>query len=177
MNKIFKIKRGFILSKVEGFSLLETVVYISILALMLGVIMNVAVPVVRSHRAVKASKSVENSAIVSIERLTRELRWADSIDLPSSVFDSNPGSLVLAGTDADGGPRTVEFYLDSGAILIKENGLDLGQLSQPEAKVTNLVFHLFSNTNTQGVRTDLTVESGTSTHYKSGNFYSSAILR
>lgn len=161
----------------KGFSLLEMLVYIAILVLMLGIIMEITISVVRSHKAIKASKNVENSAMSSLERITREIRQADSVNTLSSIFDSSPGKLVLLGTDAFGNPRTVEFYLDSGSVLLKENGADLGSLSQPEAEVNSLIFHLFSNPLSSGVRVEIEVESGTSTHYKSENFYSSATLR
>lgn len=161
----------------KGFSILEMVVYIAILVLMLGVIMNVTVSVVRSHRAIKASKNVENSAIISLERITREVRQADSINILSSTFNSSPGRLVLDGVDINDNPRTVEFYLDSNAIFLKENGVNLGPLSQPEARVESLIFSLYSDYDSMGVRIEAIIESGTSTYYRSNNFYSSATIR
>lgn len=169
MNKALDTKKGF--------SLLEIVVYIAILVLMVGVILDITVSVVRSQRAIKASKSIENSAIVSIERISREIRKADSIDTVTSILDSNPGRIVLNGKDPNGNPRVVEFYLDASTIFLKENGIDLGPISQPDARVNSLVFRLFSNSDLMGVRTETAIESGTSTHYRADNFYSSATIR
>ena len=170
-------KKGISLSKVEGFSLVEMLIYIAILILMLAVIMNVTVSVVRSGRIIKALRNVENSALISFERITRETRQAQSINLFSSVLDANPGRLVLVGTDALGNPRTVDFYLSSGVLMLSENGVDVGALTQPDAEVSSLVFHRFFSPNSEGIRTEITIESGTSTHYRSNNFYFSAILR
>lgn len=144
---------------------------------MLGVIMSITVSVVRSHRTIKASKSVENSAILSLERISREIRQTNSINSLSSIFDSSPGKLVLESVDSGGNPRTVEFYLSSNTVFMKENGVVLGAISQTDARVTSLVFRSLSNLNARGVRTEMTVESGTSTHYRSSSFYSSATLR
>ena len=99
------------------------------------------------------------------------------MSIASSIFDTNPGKLVLTSTDAGGNPRTVEFYVSSSTVFLKENGVVSGAVSQSDAKVTNLVFRLFSSASAKGVRIEMTVESGTSTHYRVGNFYSSATLR
>jgi len=166
-----------ILHKNKGFSLLEMLVYISILVLLLGVIMNITVSIVRSHRAIKASRSIENSAIISLERITREVRGTNTVNIASSIFDTSPGKLVLNSTDDGGNPRTVEFYLASGTLFLKENGVDVGPLSQSDAEVESLTFRLFSNVEFVGVRVEMTIESGTSTYYRSGSFYSSANIR
>ena len=176
MPTFFK-RRGFTLSKVEGFSILEMLIYIAILALMLSVIMNIIVSALRSERIIKALRNVENSATVGMERLVIEMRQAESVNVSLSILGSNPGKLVLKGTDGSGNPRTVEFYLSLGRLLLKENGVDVGALSQSDARVSNLVFHLFSGPNSEGIRTEMTIESGTSTHYRSKKFYSSVILR
>ena len=164
-------------SKHQGFSLLEMLFYIAILVLLLAVIMNMVVSVVRSGRIINALRNVENSAIVSLERITRELRQADSVNVSLSTLDSNPGQLVLEGTDETGSPRTVEFYLSLGRLFLKENGVDVGALSQSDAQVSSLIFRRFAGPNSEGIRIEMTLESGTSTHYRSEKFYSSAILR
>ncbi|MDP3874949.1 MAG: type II secretion system protein [bacterium] len=163
--------------KRRGFSLVEMLIYISILVLMLAVIMNIVVSVVRSGRIINALRNVENSATVSLERLVREVRQAESVDIGLSFLDSSPGKLVLVGTDSSGNPRTVEFYLSSGRLLFKENGADIGALTQADAWVSSLVFRRFFGPNSEGIKTEMTIESGTSTHYRSEKFYSSAILR
>ncbi|MEX2013413.1 MAG: type II secretion system protein [Parcubacteria group bacterium] len=164
-------------SKQKGFSLIEMLVYISILVFMLAVIMDITISMVRSERVIRASRNVENSASIALERIVREMRQADSINTTSSIFGSNPGVLVLQGTDTLGDPRTVEFYVSSETLLLKENGLDLGTLTEADARVTDLVFNYFSGSNSEGVRIEMTIESGESPHYRSEHFYASAILR
>lgn len=164
-------------SKSRGFSLVEMLIYIAILVLMLAVIMNIVISVVSSGRIIKALRTVENSALASLERITRETRQAESVNLASSVLDTNPGHLTLQGLDALGTPRTVEFYLSSGVLMFSEDGVEVGALTQADAQVTSLVFRRFSGPNAEGIRTEITIESGTSTHYRSNDFYSSVVLR
>ena len=156
---------------------MEMLIYISVLVFMLVIIFNIIVSITRSGRMIKALRNVENSARVSMERITREVRQAENISVNLSIFDSSPGKLVLEGTDASGNQRTVEFYLSSDRLLLKENGIDVGALTQTDAQVSSLFFHLFSGPNSEGIRIEMTIESGTSTHYRSENFYSSVILR
>ena len=164
-------------TKTGGFSLLEMIIYIVILVFMLVIIINVMVSLTRSQRIIKTSRNIENSAVNILERFTREIRQADDIDIASSVFDSDPGKLVLSGTDINGDPRTVEFYVSSGTVFFKENDVDIGAISQSDAKVTTVVFRNFSGVEAKGIKAEITIESGTSTHYRSADFYSSATLR
>jgi len=160
-----------------GFSLLEMLVYIAILVLLLVIIINITISVVSFQRSINVQKSIENSAMVSFERMTREVRQADSIDTTSSVFGVSPGILVLNSEDGSGNPRTVEFSLSSGEVLMSENGVSLGSVSQMDTEVTSFILRHFSNSGISGIRIEMILESGTSTHYRSANFYSSVVLR
>jgi len=174
---IFLITKMKSILKNKGFSILEMLIYVSILTIMLAVIMGVTISIIRSVRVVNALREIESSAIVSFERISRETRLADSIDLAESDFDVADGRLVLIGVDEDNNPRTVEFYLDDGSLMVEENGVEPGSLTQAEAEVTSLIFRHFSGENSEGVRTEISIESGTSTHYRSDNFYFGTLLR
>lgn len=159
-----------------GFSLIEMLIYISLLVFMLIVIINILNGISKSGRLLKSSKNIDNSALVSMERIVREIRLAESVSA-SSTLGVNPGTLILSGVDDLNNPRTVEFGLDSGLIIMHENGVGLGPLNLSEARVTNLVFNLLTSSSSRAVRTQMTIESGTSTWYKSEKFYSTTILR
>ena len=163
--------------KRRGFSLVEMIIYISILVFLLGIIMSITVSIITSQRKVNASRSIENSAMLALERVSRELRAAVSIDIVSSVFDTDPGILVLDSTDEDGNPRTIKFSLSSGAIYLEEDGVIIGPVTQADARVNDLIFRRFTSGVLEGARVELTLESGTSTSYRVNNFYSSSIIR
>ncbi len=160
----------------KGFSIMEMLIYLAILALMLWVIANILNSMIQTERVASSSKVVENAAIFGLERIVREVRDASAVE-PSSVLDLNPGVLILSGTDANGGAKTIEFFLNLGALHIKENGVDKGALTESKATVTSLVFSVLSNPNSKSVKTVMTVESGTSTTYRKETFYSTTILR
>ncbi len=161
----------------KGFSLIEMVVYISILVFMLTIIVGVVFSVIRSDRVIKSVRSIANSAVVSLERISREIRLAESVVTGSSILGVHPGKLVLETLDESGATHTVEFGLVNGRLVSTEDGVETGELTEASARVTNLVFSLSTATTSQGVRTEMTIESGTSTHYRVENFYSFTMTR
>ena len=161
----------------RGFSLVEVMVYIFILVFMLVVVIEVVVSITRASRIISSARAIENSAVLSIERLTREMRLANSVVVASSTLAVHPGRLTLTGEDDEGDPRTVEFYLSGGRILMKENNVDLGALTESDVVVTNLIFQRFATSTTEGIRTQMRLESGTSTHYRTETFYSTSLVR
>lgn len=161
----------------SGFSLIEMVVYISILALMLMVVLQVVFSITRSQRVIISVRNIENSATASLERVEREARGADSIVTASSTLGTSPGVLVFSSRDENGNTRTVEFYVTGESLRLKENGVDTGALTSSSTRVTSLIFTRFASSTVEGIRTDITLESGTSTYYKTERFYSSARLR
>ena len=156
---------------------MEMMIYIGILVLIMVVVINILFSITSSQKKFKSAKSVENSAGYTLERITREIRDAQTVDTSGSSFGANPGVLKLTGIDANGNSRTVEFFVSSSTVHIKENGVDLGRLTNADGRVTNLTFTHITNTHSDSVKTFITIESGTSTNYRSENFHSATILR
>jgi len=150
----------------KGFSLIEILVYISILVFMLAIILEVVISITRSDRIIRTMRNIENSTILSMERITREVRQADSI----TVIE--PDVLVLEKEDG-----TVEFYLSNSRLFIKENGVEIGALTASSTRVADITFTRFASSTSEGVRVKLTLESGTTTNYRTENFYTSVIKR
>jgi type II secretory pathway pseudopilin PulG len=161
----------------RGYSLVESVIYIGILAAMMGVVFHMLVGIAHSREKVNAAQRVTASAITSLDRLTRELKSARRINTASSTLGVHPGKLVLESNFDDGTARVVEFSLVSGVLYLKENGIDQGPLTQNNARVTTLIFTRSSISTNESVRVEIRLESGTSTTYKSERFYTTAVLR
>ncbi len=165
------------LNKTKGFSLVEMIIYITILSFMLVVIVSILVTINKAGRGIKAAREIQDSGSLSLERIVREARQAINVSSASSTLGTSPGVLALNSTDSNGVAEAVQFYLQNNAIHLKINGVDKGALTRSDASVTNLVFTLITTTHSQAVRTQMTIESGTSTSYHSSKFYSTAVLR
>lgn len=163
--------------KKSGFSLLEMIIYISILTFMLAIIVEVVLSVTRSERTIKATRSVENSAVMTLERIGREVRAAQGVVESESVFGAHPGVLTLETTDENGNPQEIRFYLQDGKVILSIGEVVAGPLTEEKATVTSLKFFHPTSGNGEAIRTEIEVESGTSTYYRKEKFYSASALR
>lgn len=161
----------------KGFSLIEMVIYITILVFMLVIVLQVVLSITRSQRVVRSVRDIEVSAYSLLERIEREVRGADSVRTASSTLDVSSGHLTLDTTDTEGDARVVEIYLSNGVVRLREDGVESGALTQESVRVTGLTFRRFSTSTVEGIRTEVALETGTSTYYRAENFYSSALIR
>ncbi len=158
-------------------TIVEVLVYIVILVLLVGVTVSTLLSLSSMYRNLLSLEAVNESAQSSLERIIREVRGATSVDTLQSTLNTSPGDLYLSSLDSSGATTTLEFFVSGGAIRIKEAGVDSGPLSASNVRVTNLVFRRLPSAESQAVKVEMTIESGTSTNYISKNFYSTAVLR
>lgn len=128
-EKIIKINRGV--------SLLETVVYVAILASLSLVVVNTLLSLSLSFSGIRLSKEIHSSAVTALGRITSEIKKAKSIDQTKSVWNTNPSVLALATTDDSGNQTTVLFSVINGALHITKGGLDIGALTAADVAVSN----------------------------------------
>src|SRR3989344_5873245 len=79
----------------KGFTLIELVVYIGILALIGVAAVRLILSVSFNAAGIKAERALTASAEAAIEILTREIRQAYDVDSGASGFGANPSTLVL----------------------------------------------------------------------------------
>ncbi len=177
MNRNIEISKYRNLPGQRGTTLIEGVFYIFVLTLMFGAIIGALVSLSRSYRSIQSAQNVETTAEVSLDRIVREIRDATSIDIANSTLGSSPGVLTLNTTDVSGNATTIQFYASSSRVRVKEAGVDIGPLTPSAASVTSLIFRTITTAQSQGVKIEMTVTSGTGTAAKTKKFYASAIER
>ena len=131
----------------------------------------------RSFAEFRITRDINNSAVTVVERFVRDIREAYNVDFVESDLNSHPGRLTLKITDDLGADTTVEFYVDSGRIRVKEDGVDIGYLSSQNVTIDLLVFDFVSNPNTSAVTARLQISSSRGDLEKQKTFYSTTILR
>jgi Tfp pilus assembly protein PilW len=160
-----------------GFTLVETIVYVAMLALILLVVVNTVISISSSYASTKVYADIDQNAATAMERIVREIRGATSIDSTDSTLGSSPGRLVLNTTDASGNPTTVDFYLNNGILKLNEGGSYTGPLTASTTDITTLEFQQLSSGISTAVRVAMTI-SATEGHYTAQeNFYDTVILR
>lgn len=160
-----------------GFSLIETLVYIFVMTLLLSALSGALLSLTASYRALRSGEAVGEAALVSLERMIREVRGANSVLGEASALGSSPGRLTLNYLDDLGNASTTEFYLNGSTLSMKRDGVSVGPLTSAAVRVSNLTLRLVSGTNSKAVKIEMTAESGAGANYKSRKFYGTAVMR
>ena len=116
-----------------GFTLVESIFYMAILGVLSITIFNSIINISNSFKETSVNNDLINSSYV-IERLTREIRTADSVSLVSS------NSLLLNTKDSLNNPVTRSFYWEDGNLRFEEDGKYVGNLNDSNMLVTELEF-------------------------------------
>lgn len=160
----------------KGFSLIEMLIYVAILAIMVVLVITVTLSVSDSYGDFQVSRNVQTAAVISLERMVREIRMAESVVLGSSTFDAHPGILTLQKT-GDTGIETVIFSITGQSLTVQENSEPVGVLSRGEVSITNLVFRKVDGTSSNGVKIEMTIESTRGDSTKTETFNAFAVMR
>lgn len=156
-----------------GYSLVEMLIYISMLIILLVAIIQGVIMLSSSYINIKAVRSIENSAFTAINRLENDIRSSTSIDTSTSTFGVNPGMLKLnIGTST-----TVRFYLSNQRLYVEENGSNTGPLTFANVRVTSLVFRNITTTNSSAIKIEMTLQSSSTAGILNKNFYMTTVLR
>jgi len=161
----------------EGYSLLETVVYVAVFAVFSVVVVNSLIVVTGTFLNIRTERTVNNTASVALDRIVRETRLANSVDTLNSTFDVNPGRLTLNTTDSMGGATTVEFYIENGRLKVKEGGVVSGALTSSSVVIDSAIFRLVTNGSAQAVKMEFALHDSRDKTSVTKYFYNTALLR
>lgn len=161
----------------NGFSLVEMIIYACILSVLTIVTVNGAFSSIRTFAEFRVFRDLNSSATSLMERMTREIRAAHSIDAGQSAFGANPGRLTLIAKDSSGADTSVEFYVENNALKIKEGGVLMGALTSSTAAITNFTVRSLSNANSAAIKAEIGLTATRGEISKSGNYYTTILLR
>lgn len=169
----FKIQN----STLKGFTLIETIIYISAFALLSLAAMQATIVIMKSFYTLRLNQSVNVSATVALERMSREIRNAYDVDILNSTFSANPGRLTLMTKDALGANTTVEFYVSGNKLNMRVGGVDNGSLLTKTVTVTSLIFRPITTVNSKAVKVEMTLHDSRAGATQNTNFYDTIVLR
>ncbi len=159
-----------------GYSLVETIIYTALLAMLVAVISYVITVIYRANAIVKSTRDVENSAIAATDRMMREIRAASSVNLADSSFGVDDGELSLV-IPSGSGTRTVRFYLDNSKVIVDDNGSVTGPLTLTGTRATSLRFNYLVASTSEAVKFELVLIGPISAPGISEKLYGTAVLR
>lgn len=165
------------LKKQKGYTIIELLIYVAVLAFMMVVVVGSLVGISRVYRQVRIVELVHSNASSAVETVSREIRTALSVDAGASTFDSTNGVLKLNSIDLGGVDKTVTFSLSSGQILMSENGSSLGPITSDHATVSSLHFEHVDMLKADAVKFYITLSVGTGEYQRTETFYDTIVLR
>lgn len=164
------------INKQKGYTLLELVFYIAFLGLLSVLVVNVFMTMTKSFVEIRSMRDLTQSASVSMERMIREIRDADSVQLADSVFNSSPGSLSLQSVEG-GVTRTVKFVVSGTDLQMYENSVLVGVLNGDSVSVNSFIVRSISTPVSEGIKIELTLQENRSNISRVEDFYGAAMLR
>lgn len=150
--------------KSRGFTLIELLVYMAVFAMLLTTISLFTIAFIKSTAKSRIKKEVSYGTYSAMKTMLYEIKRANSVYTPTSVFDSHSGQLSLETSQAlppDEEITYVDFYLDNNSKLyIKREGQNPQLLISESLKITNLEFERLASAS-ESIRINLTVEYDT----------------
>lgn len=155
----------------KGFTLLEMLIYGSLLVLLIALMANSVAALSHLIIEAKAERVMRSSAEAALERIIREIRFAQAVDTNLSTFDTNPGTLVLTSIDPfTETPQTITISVSTNHVTIQKGTGPTEFLTSDKATVTNLIFrHIPNGAISDSIRAELTIDGK--------NFYTTTVLR
>lgn len=160
-----------------GFTLIEAIIYTALVVSLSVLLISMLSVMYRVFSESRADRDLLTSSYTAMERMTREIRTASSVDTGTSVFGSTPGTLKLNTTDSSGTSKTVQFALSSGAVAFTDNGTLSGNLTGTQVTVTSLIFRKITTTNGTAIRIEMILSANRSPSNKTITVYNTAALR
>lgn len=160
----------------QGYTLLEAIIYIAILAALAVTFVHLLFTMARAYTEFQLERSLTSSATLGLERLVREIRQAKSVD-PLSTLGSHPGRLLLNTTDQTGAATTIDFYLLNDTLMVKEGAGQAASTTAKNVNADNLVFHQINAANSSAVKIEMILTAARGTITRAEKFYATAVLR
>jgi Tfp pilus assembly protein PilW len=132
-------------------------VYIAILSIVVSAITLTAISMLNTFARLRASQDIAETGVVALERITREIRFANTVNIGASTLGSHPGVLVLSSVDESDNPIVLTFSVLNGRIIITKNGAS-SPLTRSTVTVSNLEFTYTPGTNSSAVLIECTLE-------------------
>ncbi len=155
-----------------GFSLVEMLVYIAVMVSvsLAGVLTYLSLNSGLVRNATE--RSVNHAAQVALERITRDIRGAVTVNTGLSTLGTTPGVLTLTNN-----ATTTTYSISGGALSLTVNGVSLGALTGSGVTINDFVVNRYVGTSTELVRVKLTLSAVTKAASTTRTYYTSAVLR
>jgi len=139
----------------KGFTLIEFIIYIAIVAIILFVTVNFAWEIIYGNVKSQSIREVQQNARFAMEKITRTIQEAETINIPASGNSADFISLEMTDSNLD---PTI-FDLSDNKLRLSQGGAGPYELISNRVMVSNLRFTNLSYPNTPGtIRIEMTID-------------------
>ena len=158
----------------KGFSFMEMIIYLTIFTTISILVINSFIIILSSFSVINANHNLLESGSMAMDRISREIRQAQNIDLTHSSFDSNSSFIRLNNVD-----RTsyIDFAKNNDELEMSKNGSLFDNLLAQNISLNKLVLRHIEMTNGEAVKIEMELGTINSKVNKTANFYNTVILR
>lgn len=174
--KYFKLQKLNRPANRQGFTLIETVVYVFILGVIIIATISFLVGMLTTLKNIKIARNINEAASVSMERMTREIRNADNLNLMSSNLGDNPSDLTIGVTEGET-LVSKRFFIEDGVLKVTEDPGQTANLFPDGITAQNFTVYRASSTNSEGVKIEMSIYDNRNSSTTAKDFNSSVILR
>ena len=162
---------------VAGFSLVEMVIYIGLLALMLLSLLAAVNLMSRSWKVAQGHTALAAAGSIAMERIMHDVRGATSVDSAGSSFVASSSILKLSSIDSSGNATTTTFSVTRGMLYANLGAAASTSLLMSGVGVQAFTAYHITTTNSESVRIVLQLVAATTTATTTATFYDTAVLR
>ncbi len=155
----------------KGFTIIEFLVYITILATVVNAMGGVALNVFRVGARTDAIQEVAHNGRFAVQRIGQAVKLASSVILP----ETGGNSLTLEFEDEDKNPTI--FDVSGGVLRIKEGNKGYVDLTTPKVDVGGIEFRKISSSGLDSVKIEMNISFNNQKElpeYDFGNFFTGA---
>lgn len=159
-------------TRLRGFTLIETLVYMSVLVLVVGALVTTFLSFDTVLLRNKTERVLTKEAQSGLEFMVQAIRQSDAVNTGLSTFNSSPGTLAITN-----GATTTRFYVSSGVLMMDQNGVALGPLTSDAVVLESLTFNHQTGSTSELVRVQMTLSAHNNAASTTRAFYGSAVPR
>lgn len=123
----------------KGTTLIELLLYFSMLAVLLLFSMNFALQILASSHISQNLNILQSDKEFISMLLTKSISHSSGIDLENSIFETGADAITLEMTDPTSNPT--KFYFENNNIYFKEANNTAIRLNSPETTVTSMTIN------------------------------------
>jgi prepilin-type N-terminal cleavage/methylation domain-containing protein len=130
--------------KMRGFSLIEVLIYIAIVAVLITVVSGTFLWLVKNQTKANAIQETTDNAAFLMAVISREIRSAQQVYLATTVLNNDLGQLSLKTMQSAPSGETVtyiDFYLCGHQLCLKREGAGPIILSSDKVEIEQLKFN------------------------------------